>query len=530
MESIKKIIEQGKSSLGIEFGSTRIKAILIDQNGNTLAKGIFDWENKNENGIWTYPEDEIWQGIQSAYRSLNNNVREFYKIDIKNLSAIGISAMMHGYLAFDEDANLLVPFRTWRNNITKESSKTLTKLFNQHIPQRWSISHLYQAILNNESHVKKIDYLTTLSGYIHWRLTGEKVLGICDASGMFPIDSETYNKKMIAQFEELISHKHYRWKLNKILPKVLKAGENAGSLSSSGARLLDPTCKLQAGIPLCPPEGDAGTGMVATNTISENKGNVSIGTSAFAMFVLEKPLSRVYEELDIIATPTGNRVAMAHANNCSSDINAWVTIFNECLSIFGLNIPSEQLYKTLFNHSLKGEQDCGKLLSYGFYSGEPNIGLIKGCPIFLHPIDSNFNLANFIKVHIYSAFAAMKLGVDTLLYKEHCQIQQVLAHGGMLKTEGVAQKILASALNIPIATMTTAGEGGAWGIALLANYLESAQQSISLEAYLSQNIFHKTPLCIIEPDQDMHQGYEKFLQSYIKGLPIVKTATNQINN
>lgn len=531
MQNFKSLIDAGETSLGIEFGSTRIKAVLIDPQGNIIANGIFDWENHYENGIWTYPKQKIWQGIQTAYGQLVENVQHHYQTSIRKLNAIGISAMMHGYLPFDKNGNQLVPFRTWRNNFTQESSQKLTALFHFNIPQRWSISHLYQAILNNESHVADIDYFTTLAGYVHWQLTGEKVLGIGDASGMFPIDTAIldYDTKMIAQFDQLVSQHHYPWKLADILPKVLTAGKTAGKLTALGAKLLDPTGQLQADIPFCPPEGDAGTGMIATNSIKAKTGNISAGTSAFAMIVLEKNLSKVYEELDMVTTPNGHLVAMAHANNCSSDINAWANIFKEALSTFGVQISSQQLYETLFTHALNGDNDCGGLLSYGFYSGEHSLGLAEGCPMLIHPTNAQFNLANLMKAHLYSAFAAMKLGVDILLQQEKVSIDSILGHGGIFKTQGVAQKILASALNIPIATMDTASEGGAWGIALLANYLNAHSQGISLENYLGNQIFNQTQISVISPDPEIHLGYQKFIQHYQQGLSIVQTAVEKMN-
>lgn len=523
MINAKNIIEQGEAILGIEFGSTRIKAVLIDNVGTILATGIFDWENHLDNGIWTYPQEEILLGLQTAYLNLSENVREKYQVNIRKLSSMGISAMMHGYLPFNHKGEQLTEFRTWRNNITQKASKKLTALFQYNIPQRWSIAHLYQAILNNEAHISELDYITTLSGYIHWKLTNEKVLGIGDASGMFPINIKTqsYDPNMIEAFNELICHKNYSWKLEQLLPKVLVAGEIAGKLTEGGARLLDPTGNLCANIPFCPPEGDAGTGMVATNSIKEKTGNISAGTSAFAMIVLEHELSNVYEELDMVMTPAGKLVAMAHSNNCTSDINAWVCLLGECLKHFGVNIYSEELYEALFLLALKGENHCGNLLSYGFYSGEHNIGLSEGCPIFIHPTDANFNLANFMRMHLYSAFAAMKIGVDILQKKENVHIEQIFGHGGVFKTTGVAQKFLASALDTPIATMKTAGEGGAWGIALLANYLN--RNSDSLESYLDQ-IFTCANTFVTPPDKEIYQGYNDYMKRYLKNLPVVKKA------
>lgn len=526
MQKVKQIIEEGNISIGIEFGSTRIKSVLIDTKGNILAKGEFEWENHLIDGIWTYPQAEIWQGLQHAYAKLSESVKKQYNVAISHAKAIGISGMMHGYMPFDKKGNQLTLFRTWRNNITSKSSEKLTALFQYNIPQRWSISHLYQAILNKEDHVPNIDFLTTLAGYIHWKLTGEKVLGIGEASGMFPIDIQThdFNQKMLDQFEQLIDELDYPWTIRHILPKVVNAGGYAGVLTESGAKLIDPSGRLQAGIPLCPPEGDAGTGMVATNSIKEKSGNISAGTSAFAMIVLEKALSKVYEQLDMVTTPNGKLVAMAHANNCTSDINAWVSLFGECLATFGVNISQSKLYKTLFTKALEGEDNCGNLLAYGFYSGEHSVGLNEGCPMFLHPMKANFNLANFMRVHLYTAFGAMKLGMDILLQQEQVKIQQILAHGGIFKTKGVAQKILASALNVPIAVTESATEGGAWGIALLANYLSHNRKS--LEAYLDEDIFSDCSKDIVYPDIEMVQGYNAFIKRYSQGLSIVQEAIN----
>lgn len=526
MQEIKQIIEGGDVSIGIELGSTRIKSVLIDTKGNILAKGEFEWENHLIDGIWTYPQKEIWQGLQNAYADLVSSVEKQYNAVIRCAKAIGISGMMHGYMPFDKQGNLLTPFRTWRNNITSKSSEKLTALFQHNIPQRWSVAHLYQAILNQEEHVTEIDFLTTLAGYIHWQLTGEKVLGIGEASGMFPIDIQThdYSQTMLNQFDQLISELNYPWRIHHILPNVLNAGECAGVLTEYGAKLLDPSGRLTAGIPLCPPEGDAGTGMVATNSIKEKNGNISAGTSAFAMIVLEKNLSQVYEQLDMVTTPDGKLVAMAHANNCTSDINAWVNLFGECLTLFGTNVSPSQLYETLFKKALEGDENCGNLLAYGFYSGEHGVGLAEGCPVFLHPMNAQFNLANFIRVHLYTAFGAMKLGMDILLQQEQVNIQQILAHGGIFKTKGVAQKILASALNVPIAVTESATEGGAWGIALLANYLSYHHKS--LECYLDEDIFGDSHNDIVYPEVDIVQGYNAFIKRYSQGLSIVQEAVN----
>lgn len=521
-----KVITEGQISLGIEFGSTRIKAVLIDPKGEILATGGFGWENHLENGVWTYPLDEVWYGVQQAYQALSEDVQTRYQQPLRKIGAIGISAMMHGYLAFDNNNQLLVPFRTWRNNFTAKAAHELTRLFSYNIPQRWSIAHLYQAILNKEPHISQIGFFTTLAGYVHWQLTGQKVLGVGDASGMFPIDitTQNYDKGMIDSFDALMKPQQVPWQLIQILPQVLVAGQNAGYLTEQGAKLLDPTGQLEAGAAFCPPEGDAGTGMVATNSITEKTGNISAGTSAFAMIVLEKNLSDVYPELDLVTTPTGKLVAMAHSNNCSSDLNAWVSLFNETLQTFGVQCDSNTLYEKLFLKALEGEADCGNLLAYGFYSGEHIVGLSEGCPTFMHPANARFNLANFMRVHLYTAFGAMKLGMDILMQQENVQISQILGHGGIFKTQNVAQKILASALNVPIATMETAGEGGAWGIALLANYLTACQTNQSLADYLNHTIFKTAKTTRVEPDRQMAQGYAQFMQYYTKGIAVVEQA------
>ncbi|MFU2047295.1 xylulokinase [Avibacterium gallinarum] len=522
--SAKSLIENGQAYLGIELGSTRIKSVLIDEKGFILAKGSFDWENHFVNGIWTYPLNEVWSGIAESYRDLANSVEKQYGVVIQRLATIGVSAMMHGYLAFDSQEKQLAEFRTWRNNTTAVAADKLTDLLQYNIPQRWSIAHLYQAILNKESHISDVAYITTLAGYVHWQLTGEKVLGIGDASGMFPIDStyKNYDRSMIKIFEHLIEPNGFNWKLEQILPKVLVAGENAGTLTEKGAALLDPTGSLQAGCPLCPPEGDAGTGMMATNSIKVKTGNVSAGTSAFAMVVLEKPLSQVYRDLDMVTTPAGDLVAMAHSQNCSSDLNAWFQLFNEVLLSFGLTVNPDKLYSTLFNQALIAQPDAGGLLSYCFYSGEHGVDLTEGCPLFAHPAKANFSLANFILVQLYTAFGAMKLGMDTLTKKEKVKIEKIFAHGGLFKSKDVAQNVLAAALDVPVALLDTASEGGAWGIALLAAY--SQQKGLLLTEYLDQIVFAGVEDNVKKPDPAWVEGYERFIQRYKEGLAIEREA------
>ena len=466
----KKQIEEGKVVLGIEFGSTRIKAVLIDGKHHPIASGSHEWENQLVDGVWTYSIDAIWNGLQDCYQDMKKDVQEKYGVKVTKLAAIGFSAMMHGYMAFDKDDKILVPFRTWRNAITEEASEKLTDLFRYNIPQRWSVAHLYQAILNGEEHVKDICFQTTLAGYIHWMLTGKKVLGVGDASGMFPIDIATgkFDAKMVSQFDEAIADKGYPWKLMDIFPEVLSAGEDAGTLTQEGAKLLDTDGDLEAGVPLCPPEGDAGTGMVATNSVARRTGNVSAGTSVFSMVVLEKELSKVYKELDLVTTPSGDLVAMVHCNNCTSDLNAWVNIFREFAESFGMDVDMNQLYGTLYKKAMEGDANGGNLLAYNYISGENITEMEEGRPLFVRTPNSKFNLANFMRVNLYSALASLKIGMDLLLKEEKVAVDKLLGHGGLFKTKGVGQQILADAVDTPISVMETAGEGGAWGIAVLA--------------------------------------------------------------
>jgi sugar (pentulose or hexulose) kinase len=526
----KAIIEQGKAILGIEFGSTRIKAVLVDDKGNTLASGGHGWENRLDNGIWTYTLDDIWSGLQDCYSDMLKDVKEKYGVTVTSLAAIGFSAMMHGYLAFDKDGELLVPFRTWRNTITEEAAKKLTESFNYNIPQRWSISHLYQAILNGEEHVPGVAFFTTLAGYVHWKMTGEKVLGVGDASGMFPIDinSGDYDAKMISKFDELVASKNFAWKLKDILPKVLSAGENAGVLTEEGAKLLDVSGNLKAGIPLCPPEGDAGTGMVATNSVAKRTGNISAGTSIFAMVVLEKELSRVYPEIDLVTTPDGALVGMVHCNNCTSEINAWVNMFKEFYELMGQKPDMNELFTKLYSVALNGDADCGGLLSYNYVSGEPVTGFDKGAPLFVRTADDRFTLANVMRMHLYSAFAALKVGLDILFKEEHVEVDEMLGHGGYFKTEKVGQSFAAAAIHAPVSVMETAGEGGAWGVALLAAYMAGKAAGQSLGDYLSNVIFAGNKGSKMEPTDADIAGFEAFMDKYRKGLAIEKAAVEKL--
>ncbi len=524
--SAKTIIESGKAILGIEFGSTRIKAVLIDTDNNPIAQGSFEWENQLVDGLWTYSIDTIWKGLQDCYADLRKNVKAEYDCEIKQLAAIGISAMMHGYMAFGKDENILVPFRTWRNTNTAKAAAELSELFHFNIPLRWSISHVYQAILNGEDHINKIDFLTTLAGYIHWQLTGKKVLGVGDASGMLPIDSNTnnYDAEMVAKFDKLIEPKNLGWKILDILPEVLNAGEDAGVLTEEGAKKLDPSGTLQAGTPLCPPEGDAGTGMVATNAVRQRTGNVSAGTSSFSMIVLEKALSKPYEVIDMVTTPDGSPVAMVHCNNCTSDLNAWVGLFKQYQELLGVPVDMNEVFGKLYNHALEGDADCGGLIAYNYISGEPVTGLAEGRPMFVRSANDHFNLANFMRANLYASVAVLKIGNDVLFKDEKVQVDRITGHGGLFKTKGVGQRILAAAINSPISVMETAGEGGAWGIALLAGYLVNNDEKLSLADYLDKKVFAGNTGVEIAPTAEDVAGFDKYIETYKAGLAIEKAA------
>lgn len=530
MSDVKNTILDGKAILGIEFGSTRIKAVLIGEDNAPIASGSHEWENQLVDNIWTYSLDAIWAGLQDAYTQMAADVKNQYGVEVVKLAGLGFSAMMHGYMVFDENDEILVPFRTWRNSITGPASEELTKLFNFHIPQRWSIAHLYQAILNGEEHVSKIKFQTTLEGYIHWKLTGEKVLGIGEASGMFPIDMNTkdYDQTMIDQFEDLIASRNLPWKLRDILPKVLVAGENAGVLTEEGAKLLDVSGKLQSGIPLCPPEGDAGTGMTATNSVKVRTGNVSAGTSVFGMVVLEKNLSKAYDEIDLVTTPTGYPVAMAHCNNCTSDLNAWVGLFREFAEAFGVEVDMNKLFGTLYNKALEGDPECGGLLAYNYFSGEHITGFEEGRPLFVRTPESKFNLANFMRVNLFAALSVLKTGLDILFKQEGVKADKIYGHGGLFKTKGVGQGILAAALNTPVSVMETAGEGGAWGIALLASYMVNKEEGESLDDFLADKVFHGETGTEMQPDPKDVAGFDEYLKRYTEGLAIERAAVDSM--
>ncbi len=529
IQAIKKVIQNGNAVLGIEMGSTRIKAVLIDEKHNPIASGSHGWENRFENGVWTYHLDDVWTGLQDAYKNLKDNVFEKYGVKLTKLKAMGFSAMMHGYLPFDKDGKQLAEFRTWRNTITEKASSELTELFKFNIPQRWSIAHLYQAILNQEEHISNIDFLTTLEGYVHWMLTGKKVIGIGEAAGMFPIDStkNCYDEKMVEQFNALVKQKGYSFDLLQLLPEILLAGDLAGTLTKEGALLLDPTGELESGCPLCPPEGDAGTGMVATNSVAAKTGNISAGTSIFGMIVLDKALSDVYTEIDMVTTPTGKPVAMVHCNTCTSDLDAYVKLFAEVLTNSGVEVNKPALYDMLYLEALKGDADCNGIISFNYYSGEPVTDTAEGRPLLVRMPDSKFNLANFMRAQLYGTMATLRLGMNILFDKENVQIAKLLGHGGLFKTPVVGQKLMAGALNTPVAVMETAGEGGAWGIALLAAYMANKGKE-SLEEYLDNKVFAEYKATVIEPDKADVDGFNEYINRYESAVAVEKSAINTL--
>ena len=511
--------------LGIELGSTRIKAVLLDENHVPVASGSHDWENRLENGIWTYSMADIHSGLQACYADLKRDVQNRFGVTLTTVGAMGVSAMMHGYLPFDKDGNQLAEFRTWRNTITGQAAGELTGLFGFNIPQRWSIAHLYQAILNSEKHLPRLDYLTTLAGYIHWRLTGEKVMGVGEASGMFPIgaDGRDYDQTMVETFDALIAPKGYGWKLRGVLPRVLSAGENAGCLTEDGAKFLDPAGDLLPGIPVAPCEGDAGTGMAATNSVRVRTGNVSAGTSDFAMVVVDHPLG-VHREIDMVNTPSGTPVAMVHCNNCTSDINAWVDLFSEFASAIGAPMDRGELFTLLFRKALEGDPDCGGLLSYNYFSGEGVTDLDKGRPLFVRAPDAKFTLANFMRTHLLSALATLKIGLDILTEQEKVPIDKLYGHGGFFKTPVVGQQMLSAAVGAPVSVMETAGEGGPYGMALLAAYMLWKENGETLEDYLENKVFAGAKSFTLTADEIDIAGFNTFLARYKAALPVEKLA------
>lgn len=527
-----RAIQSGQVSMGIELGSTRIKTVLVTiEDFQTIATGSYVWENQLVDGVWTYPLDQVWTGIQTSYSQMAAEVQSKYHEQLTQISSVGISAMMHGYLAFNKDDVQLVPFRTWRNNITEKAADELTTLFNFNIPQRYSIAHLYQAILNQEKHVNEVSFITTLAGYVHWKLSGEKVLGIGDASGVFPIDEKTgnYVEDYVDKFSELKNVKSYDWKLSNILPTVLKAGMPAGTLTKEGAKLLDVNGNLQAGSVMAPPEGDAGTGMVGTNSVRKRTGNISVGTSAFSMVVLDQPLKNVHRDIDIVTTPDGSQVAMVHINNCSSDINAWANIFAEFAARLGVTLPPDRLYETLFLEATRADPDAGGLINYSYLSGENITKMPAGRPLFVRQPHSNFSLPNFIQTQLYAAFAPLKIGMDILVREEQIKTDVMIAQGGLFKTPVIGQQVLANALNIPITVMNNAGEGGPWGMAILAIFAQR-EDNQSLADFLDKEVFTTPESMTLNPEPKGVEGYESFIEKYQAGLPIETSAIETIKD
>ncbi len=522
--NIKNAIRAGKTALGIELGSTKIKAVLLTEDFSPVASGGHDWESSYENGVWTYSLDDVWDGLRDCYRDLADHVQSEYGLELTKIGCIGISAMMHGYLAFDRGGRLLVPFRTWQNTMTGAAAAELSELFRFNVPQRWSVAHLYQAVLNGEAHVKDVAFLTTLSGYVHWKLTGRKVLGVGDASGMFPIDSTTndYDAGMLTAFQNLIAPR-YPWKLKELLPHVLVAGEDAGALTEDGARLLDPSGRLQTGIPLCPPEGDAGTGMVATNSVAARTGNVSAGTSIFSMVVLERPLAKHYPEIDMVTTPTGKPVAMVHCNNCTSDMNAWVQLLGEFAEMMGIPASLDAIYPKFYRKSLEGNPDCGGLLIYNYLAGEPVTGVAEGRPMLVRTPKSHFTLANFCRASLYATLATLKAGMD-ILANENVSVQRLTGHGGLFRHAGAGARFLAAAVNAPVSTMETAAVGGPYGMALLAAYAMERTGGEQLEEFLSKRVYTGTKISVTQPDPADVEGFRTFLDRFKTGLAAEKAA------
>ena len=520
-----QLIQRGQTALGIEFGSTQIKAVLISPDFQPLASGSFSWENKLQDGIWTYSQADILTGLRQSYAQLAAMVSSKFHVKIERIGAIGVSAMMHGYLAFDTNGKLLVPFRTWRNTITEDAAEELTKLFNFNIPLRWSIAHLYHAILQNEHHVKDIAYITTLAGYVHWQLSGEKNIGVGDASGMFPIDSDgQFDQTCLRKFSSLEKVKQYPWQIEDILPQVLKAGEVAGYLTEKGAALLDPTGTLEAGSVMAPPEGDAGTGMISTNSVRRRTGNISVGTSEFSMVVLDKPLQKVHRDIDIVTTPTGLPVAMVHINNCSSDINAWSQVFREFAGRLGKNISADELFSTLFLDITKSDPDAGGIVNYSYFSGEPVTKTQEGRPLLIRTPNSKFTLANFMLAQLYSAFAPLKIGMDILTNEEKVTTDVMIAQGGLFKTPVVAQQVLSNVLNMPISVMTNASAGGPWGMAVLAQYVLSGAQE-KMEDYLDEKVFVNSEIMTLSPEQKGVAGAAQYIERYRSALSLENSAS-----
>lgn len=518
----------GECVLGVEFGSTRIKAVLIDRANKPVASGSYEWENRLENGVWTYRLEDACLGLQESYRDMCRDLYARCGTELQAVSAIGFSGMMHGYLALNRRGEALAPFRTWRNSTAGRAAGLLTNLFNFNIPQRWSVAHLYQAILDGEAHVPDVAHITTLAGYVHWKLTGRRVLGVGEASGVFPVDSaaNSYHERMLALFNELPEVKEMTWHIRDILPEVLVAGDSGGVLTPEGALLIDPAGKLRPGAPLCPPEGDAGTGMVATNSVAPRTGNVSAGTSVFAMIVLEKPTASVHPEIDMVTTPTGKPVAMVHSNNCTSDLNAWIGLFREFAGALGAKVSQQALFEMMYNMALSedADPDGGGLMAYNYLSGEHITHMDEGRPLFVRTPESRFTLPNFMRTHLFASLGALKIGLDILFKQESVQLDRLLAHGGFFKTAAVGQRIMAAATGVPVSVMHTASEGGAWGIALLAAYMVGREAGESLEAFLADKVFAGEDGVTIAPDGRDVEGFARFMQRYTMGLDVERAA------
>lgn len=515
--TIREKIQNNKTYLGIEFGSTRIKAVLVDDSYAPIASGAHDWQNRYENGIWTYSADDIIGGMQHCYACLVEDIRNKYGVVPTGYGAMGISGMMHGYMAFDKEDRLLVPFRTWRNTMTEQAASELSELLGFNIPQRWSIAHLYQAVLNGEEHIRDVAHINTLAGYIHFLLTGERKVGVGEASGIFPTDGADYNADHLEKADRLLERHGFSARLRDVLPGVLCAGAGEAALTEAGARLLDPAGYLKPGVILCPPEGDAGTGMTATNSVLPRTGNVSAGTSIFAMLVLDKPLSGYYREIDVVTTPDGAPVAMVHCNNCASELDAWVNIFGEFAELGGHPIAKPELYDMLYYNALNGDPDCGGTVAYNFLSGEPVAGAESGRPMYFRTPDGKFNLANLFRAEIYSTMAALKLGMDILFEKEQVSAEKFTGHGGLFKTKGVAQQFLADGLGTAVSVMKTAGEGGAWGMALLAAFAVCGGGK-SLSEFLETEVFRGMECSTVQPEEKGAAGFKKFIENYKRGL------------
>ncbi len=529
-DATRAAIAQGRTALGIELGSTRIKAVLVDADSRPIASGSHDWENQFVDRMWTYSLDAVWTGLQECFAALREDVRRRYGVEVTTFAAMGVSAMMHGYLAFDADGELLTPFRTWRNTTTERAADELSTLFGYNIPLRWSIAHLYQAVLDDEPHVARLDTLTTLAGYVHWQLTGELVLGIGDASGVFPVDPGTrqYDQRMVALFDERAAGRCPA--LAELLPTVLVAGQEAGRLTAQGAALLDPTGTLLPGVPLCPPEGDAGTGMVATNAVAPRTGNTSVGTSVFAMVVLEKPLTQVHPEVDLVTTPGGDLVAMVHCNNGASELGAWAEIFGQFATALGRSAEPDEVFGVLLRSALEAEADAGGVLAYNHLAGEPVVGLAEGRPLVVRTPDSRMTLGNFMRAQVYAVFGTLSLGLRVLA-DEGAELDAMFAHGGLFKTPGVAQRFLAAAIGAPVAVGRSAGEGGAWGIAVLAGYraaLLAGETEADLADYLAAAVFADADPVVVEPAPDDVRGFAAFLERYHAGLAVERAASEAL--